>query len=220
MGQSRHRFCSKARRTCGGKGCTPPRTPLRTHVNRGRSSFLMRVNRGRTSGAGRVARRSFAGWALVASARQGGELAPCGRSDSAALPPRLRSSHPAEFASGHAPRARGPPPSRGRPDLSGATHDPPDKSGLRVPEAVAHGCAARTDPMAHGCAERGMPQCVQLACEMGASRHLHQIDVRCYRAAQLGTRDLVQKCDATRHTRFGRRKTPYEAIQDREQETS
>ena len=134
MGQSRHRFCSKARRTCGGKGCTPPRTPLRTHVNRGRSSFLMRVNRGRTSGAGRVALRSFAGWAFVAPARQGGELAPFGRSDSAALPPRLRSSHPAEFALGHAPRARGSPPSRGRPDLSGATHDPPDNSGLLVPE--------------------------------------------------------------------------------------
>ena len=79
----------------------------------------MRVHRGRTSGAGRVARRSFAGWALVAAARQGGELAPFGRSDSAALPPRLRSSHPAEFASGPAPRVRGPPPSRGRPDLSG-----------------------------------------------------------------------------------------------------
>ena len=61
------------------------------------------VNRGRTSGAGRMARRSCAGWALVAQARQGGELAPCGRSDSAALPPRLRSSHPAEFAlGGHA----------------------------------------------------------------------------------------------------------------------
>ena len=77
------------------------------------------VNRGRSSGAGRVARRSFAGWALVASARQGGELAPFGRSDSAALPPRLRSSHPAEFASGHAPRARGPSPPRGRQSLSG-----------------------------------------------------------------------------------------------------
>ena len=88
-------------------------------MNRGRSSFLIRVNRGRTSGAGRRARRSFAGWALVAPARQGGELAPCGRSDSAALPPRLRSSHPAEFALGHAPRARGPSPLRGRPDLSG-----------------------------------------------------------------------------------------------------
>ena len=66
----------------------------------------MRVNRGRSSGAGRVARRSFAGWALVAQARQGGELAPCGHSDSAALPPRLRSSHPAKFALGHAPDAR------------------------------------------------------------------------------------------------------------------
>ena len=70
----------------------------------------MRVHRRRASGAGRVARRSFAGWALVATARQGGELAPCGRSDSVALPPRLRSSHPAKFASGPAPRARGPSP--------------------------------------------------------------------------------------------------------------
>ena len=59
---------------------------------------------------GRVARRSFAGWALVAQVREGAELAPCGRSDSAALPPRLRSSHPAEFASGPASRARGPSP--------------------------------------------------------------------------------------------------------------
>ena len=82
-------------------------SPIPVGVNRGRSSFLTRVNRGRSSGAGRVARRSFAGWALVAQARQGGELAPFGRSDSATLPPRLRSSHPAKFALGHAPRARG-----------------------------------------------------------------------------------------------------------------
>ena len=54
----------------------------------------------------RVAHRSFAGWALVASARQGGELAPYGRSNSAALPPRLRSSHPAKFAQGHTPPPR------------------------------------------------------------------------------------------------------------------